>query len=230
MTANSGHIEIAFTRIQKPFSKVVYESYQTRLPAYMQLQNERFVRWQDRHAHLMGRILLISASRRLGWGETILEDLCYNEFGKPSLQGLNFNNSHSGEFVVCASTTSDIVLGVDIEQNKPLDFTDYLNTMSSQQWKYINCGNERPDGALDRFYSYWVIKESVIKAQGGGLSVPLTDIEITNDMAIIAGGFEKWHFLQVPIHPAYAMAIATSRKVHAADIFIKEFESLPADS
>ncbi len=156
----------------------------------------------------------------MGWGDNALQDLKYNDFGKPLLDYLSFSTSHSAEFVVCACTTSNVRMGIDIEQKKPVDFDDFLNTMSPGQWEHIN---QSPKGALDRFYSYWVIKESVIKAEGQGLSIHLPDIAVSGNTASIANRAVPWHVAELPIDPGYAMAIAVDRKISAGDITISEF-------
>ena len=222
MTDPSCYIEIAFTRIRDAFPDNIYRDYFARLPVELQKQNQQYVRWQDRHAHLMGKILLLSASMRMGTGERVLSELKYNAFGKPIWDHLRFNISHSGEFVVCAATTSNLSLGVDVELKKPVDFADFRNTMSPVQWEFIN---QIPGEALDRFYSYWVIKESVIKAEGGGLSVPLTDIYISENIASLRNRLGSWHIAEVSIAPDYAMAIATSLAVRRENIYIREFET-----
>lgn len=216
------HIEVAYTRIGQPFTDDVYESHLEKLPAELQETNKQYMRWQDRHAHLMGKILLLSMSIRMGTGANVLRDLKYNDFGKPLLDYLSFSTSHSGELVVCACTTSDVKLGIDVEQKRPVDLNNFLNTMSPDQWADIN---QSPKGALDRFYTNWVIKESVMKAEGRGLSIALSDIRISGNTASIANDSRFWHVTEFSVDPAYAMAISVDQAVSRQNVSINEFLS-----
>lgn len=109
----------------------------------------------------------------------------YGDKGKPRLchaqrlsSGLEFNISHSGEYLMVAvmqtnSAEGAIELGVDIEKSSsdiqiasilPHYFTlseqSELQALSSEQQK-------------QRFFDLWVLKESYIKAKGQGLSLSL---------------------------------------------------------
>ena len=219
MTSDN-QIEISFIRITEPFPENVYGLYLSKLPKALRMQNQRFIRWQDRHAHLMGKMLLLRSSVRLGTGARVLHDLVYNTYGKPSVNYLNFNISHAGEFVVCACAKSNARLGIDIERKKPVPFSDFVNTMDDKQWEEIN---RDPERALDVFYRYWTIKESVIKAIGQGLSFPLTDITIGKTSAMVNGATSVWHLAEFSFHPEYAMAIVTDVEDAAKHITLKEF-------
>lgn len=213
------HIEISFVRITRELPGSVYQFYLDKLPPELQDRNNCFLRWQDRHAHLIGKLLLLSASIRLGSGSRALHDLKYNDYGKPALDYFSFNISHSGEFVICACSTSRVKLGVDIERKKPIRFDDFLNTMDDAQWAEINAD---PDRALDRFYAYWVIKESVIKAIGQGLSFPLTDIVISNNFVSVKRDGFRGNITEFSLHPDYAMAMVTDSAIAKDDISLTE--------
>lgn len=101
-----------------------------------------------------------------------------NEFGKPALAGshhataLSFNLSHShGRALLAVSAERD--LGVDIERENAR--TDVLGIASSYFF-----GSERdailaagPEQQTATFFRYWAAKESVMKAEGAGLHLPL---------------------------------------------------------
>ena len=215
------HIEVSYVRITYPFPEDVYGLYLKKLPEELKAKNQRFVRWEDRHAHLMGKILLLANSIKLGTGGNVLDDLKYNAYGKPLLDYLTFNISHSGEFVVCACTTSNIRLGIDIERKKPAPFSDFADTMNDEQWEEIN---RDPNRALDLFYRNWTIKESVIKAIGQGLSFPLKDITILNNTAWVKGSVVPWHIKEFFLDTGYAAAIVTDANDAARSITLKEFK------
>jgi 4'-phosphopantetheinyl transferase len=142
----------------------------------------RFVRDRDRHRFAVGRAVLRAVLARY---LAIAPDAVAIEtegHGKPRLgpahagAGIEFNlaHSHGGALVGVGRGRR---LGVDLELA-----TDTLETealarrfFTSRECAVIAAG--RP-GERARFYRHWVAKEAVLKAHGGGLSIPLHDVEI----------------------------------------------------
>ncbi len=105
------------------------------------------------------------------------------EFGKPALVGagdssaISFNLSHShGRALLAVSTGRDV--GVDIEQENAR--TDVLGIASSYFF-----GSERdaivaaaPEQRMATFFRFWAAKESVMKAEGKGLHLPLDSFHV----------------------------------------------------
>jgi 4'-phosphopantetheinyl transferase len=93
-------------------------------------------------------------------------------FGKPYIEGeaeVYFNMSHAGIYSVCAFSNKPV--GVDIEKIAPVDLSIAERYYCSSEFEDIMKYQE--DGRIKRFYEYWVLKESFIKAVGKGLSIPL---------------------------------------------------------
>lgn len=99
-------------------------------------------------------------------------------YGKPYLENelsFHFNISHSGDYVACAIDNK--VLGIDIEEKKDIDYEGIANNFfCNDEIEFILDGNcyER----LTKFYRVWTLKESYIKADGKGLSIPLNSFSI----------------------------------------------------
>ena len=95
--------------------------------------------------------------------------------GKPLCEGIYFNISHSGEYVLCA--VSEKPVGCDIEkaENAPFEITDSVFLPSER--KYIAEAQNDAD-KLRRFFRLWTMKESYIKMTGEGLGEALPRIEI----------------------------------------------------
>lgn len=116
--------------------------------------------------------------RSIGAGYLLFEvlgledkDIEINETGKPFAKDLAsndkklFNLSHSGNFIVLASSSSDDGLesiGVDIEEisEKHTNLSDKICAFDESLW--INDGNEK----ASRFTRLWTIKEASAKASG----------------------------------------------------------------
>jgi 4'-phosphopantetheinyl transferase len=98
-----------------------------------------------------------------------------NRHGKPSLQddaGIEFNVSHAGCFALIALSTSGQV-GVDIEyRDRGID--------AKSLGAYVFSPLERESGLItdEDFIERWVVKESVLKALGEGISEHLQTISI----------------------------------------------------
>lgn len=98
-----------------------------------------------------------------------------NRHGKPYLQedaGIEFNVSHAGCFALIALSTSGQI-GVDIEyRDRGID--------AKSLGAYVFSPLERKSGLIanEDFFQHWVVKESVLKALGEGISEHLQAISI----------------------------------------------------
>jgi 4'-phosphopantetheinyl transferase len=100
------------------------------------------------------------------------------DHGKPSLHNvtvpLHFNASHSGDCVLIG-VTADAECGVDIElprsNRSELDIAERFFGPREVEWL------KRTDKG---FYRLWTTKEAIIKAVGRGLSIPLSDVDVTD--------------------------------------------------
>ena len=207
-------IRIFFTKIIKKLPGHLYKKYIELLPDNLQEKNLKFYRWQDQHAHLFGKVLLLEGLKTYDIQENILGLLKYNKYSRPSLSGdIDFNISHSGEYVVCAFGKG-LKLGIDIEQVKIIDLHDFKITMTPEQWNYIFNSSD----PCYTFFRYWTIKESVIKADSRGLSVPLTDLIIERNR--IRVDKSDWFLKEVDFKNDYCMCLACNK----SDINLNMYE------
>ena len=100
-----------------------------------------------------------------------------NEYGKPYLVNdphIHFNLSHSGKYIACAIDSKPV--GIDIEQIKPIDMKIAERFFSMDEILFIAAHvNEMRTNA---FYNIWTRKESYIKLDGKGLSIPLSGFSV----------------------------------------------------
>ena len=87
---------------------------------------------------------------------------------------LHFNLSHTQGMIICAVTLNDDI-GCDVEyierDNDILNIADrYFSTSEVQELFSLPESGQR-----SRFFDYWTLKESYIKAWGLGLAIPLGD-------------------------------------------------------
>lgn len=172
-------INIYYTKFTKHLPSELLALYTNMLPPDLKIRNSGFLKWQDKHSNLFGKLLLIQGIKDIGANISLISKMNYDEYNRPYLSPeFDFNISHSGDYVLCA-IGENIKLGIDIEKIRDLDFNYFNKTMTNSQWYNINL-SEKP---LSTFFHYWSIKESVIKADGKGLSISLLDINIENNIA-----------------------------------------------
>jgi len=175
-------IHVLFTCSDSEIPDERREYYLRKMPESIRNKINRYVRWQDRQAGLFGKLLLLKGLTEYGgYSPDCLNSLSYNDFGRPFIDSdIDFNISHSGDYVVCAVADREKV-GIDIEKIRPIVLSDFKNYMTYREWEDIAAS----DRQYDRFYEHWTMKESVIKAEGRGLSIPLTDIRLHQRKAAV---------------------------------------------
>ncbi|MCR8644583.1 4'-phosphopantetheinyl transferase superfamily protein [Paenibacillus sp. N1-5-1-14] len=192
----------------------MFQSKLALLPQEQQKRIMRFVRKEDRDRALVGALLTRSTIEELCRIPIQEIELAANAYGKPHLPAypdFHFNISHSGEWVVGAFDSAPI--GVDVEQIQPIDLAIADRFFTKQERDYIV--NVAEQKQLERFYDFWTLKESYIKAVGKGLSIPLDSfwMQITESESISLHTEEKsqsWQFRQYPLHADYKLAVCAS--------------------
>ena len=96
-----------------------------------------------------------------------------NDQGKPALAGtehaLDFNLSHSGDWLACAVTAGSAV-GVDLEYRQPKRVTMKLARRFFHPQEVATLQDCSEVMQQDRFYDYWTLKEAAVKARGLALA------------------------------------------------------------
>jgi 4'-phosphopantetheinyl transferase len=125
--------------------------------------------------------------------------------GRPGVTGgPDFNISHSGSLVACA-ISAGCRIGIDVERIRTLDATPYLASFDSDEWCQIR--NAPPgSGSLLRF---WTRKESVLKADGRGMGVPLLEVRIRGDEALLGG--KRWFLWDLDLGAGHVGTVAADR-------------------
>ena len=172
------------------------------LPPEMRARMDRYRLARDREAYLVARLALLQLLRERGYGDDCLASLTFGANGKPHLAGCELNLSHSGDHVLCAVGDGGPI-GVDVEQLRPLDVDELRRFFSDAQWQSIAAAPE----PQREFFRLWTLLESVLKADGGGLSTPAASIELDGSTARLQGAL--WHLHPLAIDAGYAAHLAT---------------------
>ncbi len=130
---------------------------------------------RDRNAALGAELLLRHALDRLGIRKLAYS---YGEAGKPYLAGADgvfFSLSHSGNYALCA--VSDGEIGADIETVRSVDLKIAKRFFCRSEFEDI-AAQETEEAKQERFFRYWTLKESFLKAVGCGLREPMDACEV----------------------------------------------------
>ena len=151
--------------------------------------------------------------------------------GKPFLKTLknfkniDFNITHSGDWVACAIDSRDRGgIGIDIEQIKDINFTDFEEILSIKETEYI-------DGKLEKFYQIWTLKESFLKALGVGMYKDLSSFTVQPYDKHYAKVFEnnscekQWHFYNFNLDTKHFCSICSQSKISKETFNFFEYES-----
>lgn len=186
----------------------------------------RFRRWQDAQSSLLGKVMIRSIICDLLGMDNASITFLQNEFGKPYLKdgiGFNYNISHSGEWVLCA--IDDRPIGIDIEHIKTAHMDIAERFFSTLEYENLKQEDRKHQQAY--FYDLWTLKESYIKADGRGLSMPLDSFScVKKDGRWYIEGESPYYLHQYTIDPDYKLSVCAMHDNFPATIKRLNVESL----
>lgn len=196
----------------KPIEKQLFDHMLSYISVDEQERIRRFIKFEDALRGLTSKILLRFIIVSLLGKKN--DSICFeqNEYGKPFLAGVkdfHFNLSHSGDWVVCA--VDNLPIGIDVEKIREIDLNLSKRFFSQQEHNYLSAMDK--DRRIESFYELWTLKESYIKADGRGLSIPLNSFSFTIEDGNIefkaADNFEQYYFKQYEIDPSYKLSVCS---------------------
>lgn len=169
-------LKIYYTYFDKPLAN--YNSYFQTLPQATQHKIQSFRRWQDQHSCLLGRLLLRQAISEYNLD---LAQLKYDQYQRPyfSTSNIDFNIAHAGSYVLCA-IAQNARLGIDIELIRNVELKYFKSVFNHNQLLQLKTAQN-----MNLFFNLWTQKESIIKADGRGLQLPLANIEVIDQKAYL---------------------------------------------
>jgi 4'-phosphopantetheinyl transferase len=192
-------------------------------------EREKVARYRfekDRHSSLVTRALVRTALSR--YAPVAPRDWRFvsNEFGRPEIRepaeerSLRFNLSHTHGLVVCL-VARDREVGVDVEDRTRggdlLDVADrFFSPFEVRALRALPSEEQ-----MDRFFLYWTLKESYIKARGMGLAISLSAFSFDLDTPeagiriLIDPSLQddpaRWQFSVLSFGPRHAIAAGVER-------------------
>lgn len=194
-------------------------------------QMARFHFERDRLRYLVTRALVRTTLSRYTLIPAAQWRFTTNEYGRPTIAeqhgddpcALHFNISHTHSLVALA-VSREAAVGVDVEnvtsRAAPTDIADRFFSREEAAKLYAL----EPDRQRYRFFEYWTLKESYIKARGMGLSIPLdkftfsypsdTTVVLDTDADLDDAPY-RWTFWQLQPDPDHLLALCLEQRCAA---------------
>jgi len=217
-------ISIFFSHFYSPLEDRRFSSLLELMPEGIRHKALKYRKWEDVHAYLLGKCLLMHAVA-LQNNKVSIAYLRYSKFGRPyfaMLEDFDFNISHSGNLVVCAVTNRGRI-GIDVEKRKHINISDFKEQFLATEWQHI-----KDEGFPHyTFYDYWTKKEAVIKADGRGMALSLNFIDVTGSSQVILDG-HSWSFQKIDAFKDYACNLVYNDMQDGLSLHYVDFNTCPA--
>lgn len=199
-------IKAYITNFEEQWSKEDFDRLMGFIPEALHENVLKHDDWEMVQGSLARKLLLIHGLKESGMdAERILEKVAFMPSGKPYIpEAPNFNLANDGTWAVC-SISNVAELGMDLERIKPINLSEYQSQMTYPEWREIY-SHMIP---LRRFYEFWTIKESVIKADGENKNVEVKDIFIQPDLAFCHARY--WYIHPVEVDYNYVCFLVSSQ-------------------
>lgn len=188
-------------------------------------QRQRYVFEDDRVRYLVTRAavrIILSRYAAVAPGDWEFER---NEYGRPkiahchAITDIDFNISHTHGLIAIA-VGGNRAVGIDVEnvvvRRPSVDIANHFFS-AVEATELSHC---REEHRSERFFEYWTLKESYIKARGMGLSLPLDRFYFRfPENGVVRVSFddgldtpEDWCFWQYRPQPEYLLALCARRQ------------------
>jgi 4'-phosphopantetheinyl transferase len=214
--------------------------YHALLSAEERERHQRFVPERRQHEYLVTRALCRTTLSRYADVDPRRWRFNCNEHGRPEIAGpsrvprLRFNLSNSSGLIACL-VTLEVDAGVDVEDMNRRGETVRIANRYFSPYEVASLRALPPGRQRQRFFEYWTLKESYIKARGMGLAIPLDQFSFHLDHDTpIAISFapnlkddpRAWQFDRYRPSERHMMALAIRRGV-GPDMRIDVRETVP---
>lgn len=173
---NEIHLWLAFPdEIQDDNLLTAYEKLMTR-DEYERYERYRFLK--DRRLYLITRALVRTTLSRYIDIDPRHWRFSKNQYGRPEIVAsggmprIRFNISHTNGLVICGVVLEQDI-GVDVENVERSGVAMEIPQKFFSCWEVEDLYSLPTSKMQDRFFHYWTLKESYIKARGMGLYIPL---------------------------------------------------------
>lgn len=153
----------------------------------------------------------------------------YGSNGKPEIDGIFLNLSHSKNLVICAVGKKPV--GCDVEQIVTAPEKVAERFFAENELEYLRGISEEKKS--QEFYRLWTIKESYIKMTGEGLRVPLDKFEVNfqDRIGVYREGerqscFVKEYEISQDKDTIYQISVCAEESETLEQVILKKWEEL----
>jgi 4'-phosphopantetheinyl transferase len=214
-------------------------NYKTLLTDDELTQMSRLYFARHRHQYLVTRALIRTTLSDYFQVEPVDWRFGKNSYGKPEISfpenigPVRFNLSHCEGLILCG-VARDHDIGVDVEnvqRSTQAAFENLSSYFSSTE--IADLARLPPDQQKQRFFDYWTLKESYIKARGMGLAISLAKFSFLFESDHLNGfsthpdlkdDATNWQFWRLLMAERYRIAVAVNS---ANDFTVSTFKSVP---
>ena len=168
----------------------------------------RYRRKADAYNFIAGRLLLQKGLKDFEIADSIA-NIQLEEDGKPFLESVFFNISHTSDRVICAISKKGR-MGIDIERETEVELENFESFFTPTEWRSIR----ESAFPLQQFYRYWTRKESIIKALGLKLSY-LNQIQLDIEADVFEENGKQWYLKELDMGEGYFGAICSEVELGA---------------
>lgn len=201
----------------------LFQAYYAGVSQERRAKADRLYFRKDKNLSLGAAVLLDAGLRRYGLTESAMV-YGTGSSGKPFFRNapdIHFSLSHSDDKVmVCFSDTE---LGCDLEKVKDIDLKIAERFFCRSEYEAIMESTDY-DHRKETFFRLWTLKESFVKANGKGMSLPADAfaIDISAEQIRVRDDTDPgpYSFAELALFPGYKSALCVCRE-------IGEFELIP---
>lgn len=228
LCANQVHLWL--TCFDDPRLDGLLDDYRRLLTADELARQQRFHFEVDRRRYLVTRALLRCTLSRYVDMDSADWRFAANEYGRPFIASasgraadIHFNVSHTNSLIVVGVSVRR-ALGVDTENVTRRESLVHLADRFFAEHEAAALKSLALAQQHVRFFEYWTLKESYIKARGMGLSIPLDrfsfDVSQPSNIALsvdpqLGDDAARWAFWQWSLDDAYVLALCAERNPEA---------------
>lgn len=184
--------KVYLTSIDNVKDPQTFVSWKEFIPKERWEKTVRPLKEEGRKTELAAWLLLYHALKEWGISEERINAdgaYCYGEHGKPMRSDgeVCFNISHSGKYVLCAVSETEI--GCDIEKIKEVKWKLVKRFFSEEENDFLERLERQEETEEtrkniytieDAFTRLWVLRESYVKKTGEGLGIALSGLDFSD--------------------------------------------------
>ncbi len=202
---------MVFTDVNIP----IEEKYIHALPEVLSKEISQYQKQDDINRLTAGKYLLKKMLIDTGFDEKIFSAYQTAENGKPFIPEFHpFNITHSGQVVACAILLEEGNIGIDVEKIRDIDPGRFNKQFSAPEMMQI-LSSKDPNTT---FFEYWTMKESVMKADGRGMRIPLHNIKLRRSIATIDDVDIDWNLYPLELHGSVKAHLCSDSKLREIEV------------